>query len=129
ILTEAKVAVTPMDGFVRFAGTMEFSGNNTLISKNRIRSIDTAIQKYYKDIRLSEDELNAAVSGLRPVSPDGLPFIGKSLKYSNLTVASGHSMMGWSLGPITGKLVSQIIAKQQPLVDLSPFKVERFHRP
>ena len=128
ILTEAKVAVTPMEGFVRFAGTMEFSGNNTIIRKNSVLSIDKSIQKYYKDVKLSEEEINSAVSGLRPVSPDGLPFVGKSSIFSNLTVASGHSMMGWSLGPATGKLVSQVIGEHTPFVDLAPFSIERFHR-
>lgn len=128
ILTEAKVAVTPMEGFVRFAGTMEFSGNNTVIRKNRILSIDTSIGKYYKDVRLSDEEINSAVSGLRPVSPDGLPFIGKSSKFSNLTVAAGHAMMGWSLGPATGKLVAEVIGKEKPFLDLTPFCVDRFHR-
>lgn len=127
ILTEAKVAVTPMDGFVRFAGTMEFSGNNTLIRKNRVEAIDKAVQNYYSEIKLNEQEKEAAVSGLRPVSPDGLPFIGRSEAYSNLTVASGHSMMGWSLGPATGKLVSEILGNRKPFMDISPFRVERFN--
>lgn len=127
ILSEAKVAVTPMDGFVRFAGTMEFSGNNSVIRKNRVQSIGDAVQKYYSDVKLTEEEQEAAVSGLRPVSPDGLPFIGRSKVYPNLTVASGHAMMGWSLGPATGKLVSELIGDRKPFMDLAPFRVERFH--
>lgn len=126
ILVEGKVAVTPMAGFTRFAGTMEFSGNNTFIRKPRVTAIANSAESYYKKLKISEEDRAAAVSGLRPVSPDGLPFIGKASAYKNLTVAAGHSMMGWSLGPITGKLVSQIISEKTTSINLDPFKVERF---
>jgi len=126
ILVEAKVAVTPMDGFVRFAGTMEFSGNNSTIRSNRVEAIANSVKSYYRNVELTGEEKEAAHSGLRPVSPDGLPYIGKSSEYENLTIATGHSMMGWSLGPITGKLVSQLIAKKNPSINLDPFKPERF---
>ena len=126
ILVEAKVAVTPMDGFTRFAGTMEFSGNNSIIRKNRVETISKAVSAYYRDIEISSQEMENSKCGLRPVSPDGLPFIGRALKYQNLTVATGHAMMGWSLGPITGKLVSEIIEGQKTSLNLQPFNVERF---
>lgn len=127
ILVEAKVAVTPMKDFTRFAGTMEFSGNNVIIRKSRVKAIADSVQSYYKNIQINEEEKSAAVSGLRPVSPDGLPFIGKTRDYKNLTVAAGHAMMGWSLGPVTGKLVSEIIAGQPLSLNLDPFKVDRFN--
>ncbi|MFI2743536.1 NAD(P)/FAD-dependent oxidoreductase [Zhouia sp. PK063] len=126
ILAEAKVAVTPMEGFTRFAGTMEFSGNNNYIRKERVEAIANAVKKYYNNTELSSEEKNTAVSGLRPVSPDGVPFIGKTSKFTNLTVATGHAMMGFSLGPITGKLVEEIISNKKSTVNLSPLKVERF---
>lgn len=128
ILAESKVAVTPMMGFTRFAGTMEFSGNNDFIRKERVQAIAAAAGSYYRDLILSPEELSSARSGLRPVSPDGLPYLGKTSKYSNLVIASGHAMIGWSLGAITGKLVAQVVANQQPLVDLRPFDPERFRR-
>lgn len=126
ILVEARIAVTPMVDFTRFAGTMEFSGNNEIISKNRIEAIANSVSKYYNNIVLKDEEKRAAVSGLRPVSPDGLPFIGRASTYENLTIASGHSMMGWSLGPITGTLVTEIISERPTSVCLDPFRVDRF---
>jgi D-amino-acid dehydrogenase len=63
---------------------------------------------------------------LRPVSPDGLPYIGKSSKCKNVTFATGHAMMGWSLGPVTGKLVSEIISDKKTSLEISPFSVDRF---
>ncbi|WP_067029407.1 NAD(P)/FAD-dependent oxidoreductase [Allomuricauda sp. CP2A] len=126
ILVDAKVAVTPMEGFTRFAGTMEFSGNNAIVRKERVEALATAVKRYYADFEINKEEKDKATSGLRPVSPDGLPYIGKTSKYGNLTIAAGHAMMGWSLGPITGKLVAEGITKTVPSVDLKPLSPERF---
>lgn len=126
ILTEAKCAVTPMQGFTRFAGTMEFSGNTTTVQANRVEAIASAANRYYKDLSISEEEKGAAKSGLRPVSPDGLPFIGRTPKFKNLSIAAGHAMMGWSLGPITGKLITALICQQESILDLRPFAINRF---
>jgi len=65
-------------------------------------------------------------SGLRPCSPDGLPYIGRSNSISNLVVATGHAMMGISLAPATGLLVSQLVDQEPNEIDISPFRVERF---
>lgn len=127
ILAEAKVAVTPMRNFTRFAGTMEFSGNNNLIRKDRVAAISTAVSNYYDGISLHQAELGEANSGLRSVTPDGLPYIGKISNYKNLVIATGHAMVGWSLGAATGKIVSQIVADQKPIVSLNPFYIERFN--
>ncbi|MCK7589106.1 FAD-dependent oxidoreductase [Subsaxibacter sp. CAU 1640] len=125
ILAEAKVAVTPMNGFTRFAGTMEIAGINHHINKIRVEAIANAASRYYPDIRLSEDEKNAAACGLRPVTPDGLPYIGKSSRCENLTIAAGHAMMGWSMGTGTGKLVAEIISKKMPSMSLEMFNPDR----
>ncbi len=125
ILMEAKVAVTPMNGFTRFAGTMEIGGINHTINPVRVNAIADAGQNYYNGLKITEEEKKEVQCGLRPCSPDGLPFIGKSSKCINLTIASGHAMMGWSLGPATGKLVSEIISEQKPTLDLKPFHPDR----
>ena len=125
ILLEAKVAVTPMNGFTRFAGTMEIGGINHDINPVRVNAIAKAGESFYKGLKISEAEKNDAQCGLRPCSPDGLPFIGKSSKCNNLTIASGHAMMGWSLGPATGKLVSEIISEKKTSLDLNPFHPDR----
>ncbi|MBA4746043.1 MAG: FAD-dependent oxidoreductase [Muricauda sp.] len=126
ILVDARMAVTPMNGFTRFAGTMEFSGNNDTIQKERVEALAKAVKTHYRDVEIQADELNKATSGLRPVSPDGLPYIGKTSKYHNLTIAAGHAMMGWSLGPVTGKLVAQEIAKAKTMVNLASLSPDRF---
>lgn len=126
ILAESKIAITPMKGFTRFAGTMEFSGNNSVIRKERIEAIAAAVPLHYRNVCITEEEKAGARSGLRPVSPDGLPYIGRSRQYENLTLAAGHAMIGWSLGAITGKLVTQVISGSKPDVDLQPLNPERF---
>ncbi|WP_149275548.1 NAD(P)/FAD-dependent oxidoreductase [Pareuzebyella sediminis] len=125
ILMESKMAVTPMKGFTRFAGTMEFSGINDTIRQERVKAIAEGAKKYYPDISITEEEMKAAKTGLRPVSPDGLPYIGKPEEYQNLTIATGHAMMGWSLGPATGKLVSEIISGSKTSMDISAFSPDR----
>ncbi len=125
ILAEAKVAVTPMHGFTRFAGTMEIAGVNHDINKIRVEAIANAASKYYPDVKLTTEEKDGAAAGLRPVSPDGLPYIGKSCKCKNLTIATGHAMMGWSMGTATGKLVSEIISEQKPSLELNPYNPDR----
>lgn len=125
ILAEAKAAVTPMNGFTRFAGTMEIAGINHNINKVRVEAIANAAKRYYPNIELTEKEKNNAACGLRPVSPDGLPYIGRSSKCKNLTIAAGHAMMGWSMGTGTGKLVAEIISEQKPSLNLSPFNPDR----
>ncbi|MBO3099460.1 NAD(P)/FAD-dependent oxidoreductase [Gelidibacter pelagius] len=125
ILSEAKVAVTPMHGFTRFAGTMEIAGINQDINKARVDAIAHAVTKYYPEITLDQEDKNNAQAGLRPVSPDGLPYIGRSKKCVNLTIATGHAMMGWGLGPATGKLVSEVISNKKTTLNLDPFHPDR----
>ena len=125
ILMEAKMAVTPMNGFTRFAGTMEFSGNNNIVRKERVLAIAKGAHSFYPELEINSVEIESAKTGLRPVSPDGLPYIGKSTSIKNLTIATGHAMMGWSLGPATGKLVSELINDKKTSMDIAAFSPER----
>ena len=126
ILSEAKVAVTPINGQLRFAGTMEVCGNDLSVNKRRVGGIIRSAQKYFPSY---QDEDFAGVepwAGLRPCSPDGLPYIGRISGYSNLTVATGHSMMGLSMGPVTGKLVSELLGAGEPCLDIRRLDPLRF---
>jgi D-amino-acid dehydrogenase len=125
ILMEAKVAVTPMKGFTRFAGTMELSGINHIIRTERVRAIAKAAENYYTNVHIQEEEIARAQCGLRPLTPDGLPYIGRTSQLNNLTIATGHAMMGWSLGPATGKLVSQILSNKKLSMPIDGFHPQR----
>ena len=126
VLADAKVAVTPMGETLRFAGTLEMAGLDLSINKRRVNAILKAVPQYLPDIRPENQRLIEIWRGLRPCTPDGLPFLGRLSTYDNLTIAAGHAMIGLSLGPITGKLVSQVVEHEKPEIDLSMLKVERF---
>ena len=125
ILMESKVAVTPMQGFTRFSGTMEIAGINNTIRMNRVEAIAGAASNYYEGVQLPQEDLEQAKCGLRPLSPDGLPFIGRHSSCENLVMATGHAMMGWSLGPGTGKLVSELISDKKASMNINAFSPER----
>ena len=125
IFAEAKSAVTPMNGFTRFAGTMEIAGIDHKVNIKRVRAISRAATQYYPNIKLTEEEINSAACGLRPVTPDGLPYIGRSDKCDNLTIATGHAMMGWSMATATGKLVQETIDNKKPSLSMELFNPDR----
>ena len=125
LLLDAKMAVTPMKGHTRFAGTMEFSGINTKIRRERVDAIARGAQQFYTDLQISEETIANAQCGLRPVSPDGLPYIGRTANVKNAVIATGHAMMGWSLGPATGLLVSELINGEQTSLDIAPYHPDR----
>jgi D-amino-acid dehydrogenase len=125
ILSEAKVAVTPMNGFTRIAGTMEIAGINKNISKARVDTIVKLSKNYYPDLKIKSTDINNASSGLRPVSPDGLPYIGRSSKCDNLIIATGHAMMGWSMATATGLIVSEILEKKKLSLNIESYSPDR----
>ncbi|MCW5912582.1 MAG: FAD-dependent oxidoreductase [Cyclobacteriaceae bacterium] len=126
IFLEARVAVTPMGNDLRFGGTMEITGVNHNISMNRVKGIADAIPRYYPDMKVPVPKVENVWHGLRPCSPDGLPYLGRSQKIRNLIFATGHAMMGLSLGPGTGKIVADLVSGQQPEVNMQPFDPERY---
>lgn len=131
ILSEAKVAVTPFNNEIRFGGTMELgvlaNQERRGISQNRIKGLLKSAARYLPAFKSENIDQSQFWFGFRPCSPDGLPIIGRCHPYTNLTVSTGHAMMGLSLGPISGKLVSEIITGSKTSVDLAPFDPNRFH--
>ena len=127
ILTEARVAVSPMGDALRVGGTMEICGTDARIDPLRVRSIVDAVARYYPEFSSEDFAGIRPWQGLRPCSPDGLPYIGRPARFANLTMATGHAMMGVSLGPITGQLVSQIVSGARPEIDLTLLSPDRYH--
>lgn len=125
ILTEAKVAVTPMGNDLRIGGTLEISQLSPKINAARLAGILENIPKYYPQLKIKTPPLKEVWHGFRPCTPDGLPHIGKAKKYPNLTIATGHAMMGMSLGAATGKLVSEIVTDQKTTISTNLFVPER----
>lgn len=128
LLMEARVAVTPMGGKLRVGGTMEIAGLDRSVDPVRLRGILRALPRYYPGFR-EEDFAGLEVwSGLRPCSPDGMPYLGRSERHANLTVATGHAMMGLSLGPVTGRIVGELLAGDAPSVELGTMAVGRLSK-
>ena len=126
ILSEARVAVTPMLNALRFGGTMEITGNDLSINPSRVRGIVKAVPKYLPEFNNDDFQDVKPWAGLRPCSPDGLPYLGRFARYENLSVATGHAMMGLSLGPITGKLMAQVLSGEQPSIALDSLSPDRY---
>ncbi len=127
ILLEARVAITPMsERLIRFGGTMEIGGINDHINMNRVKGIIKSVPNFFPDYRLEMPQKEEVWYGLRPCSPDGLPYIGRASRLSNVVIATGHAMMGLSLAPGTGHLVQQLVDNQATSLDLKLYNPERY---
>ena len=126
IFTEARLAVTPMGSALRIGGTMELAGLNEAINPVRVRGIITSALKYLPAFKASDFDGIQPWRGLRPCSPDGLPYVGRTSKFANLSLATGHAMMGLSLGPITGRLMAQVLSDEPPEFDLGLLSPDRY---
>ena len=113
IFSEARVAVTPMGSSLRFGGTMELSGLTEEIDPRRVQGIIKSIPRYYPDFEPGDFTGIQPWRGLRPCSPDGLPYIGRTRSQANLTIASAHAMMGLTLGPVTGQMVAACLTGEK----------------
>lgn len=123
ILVEARVAVTPMQNGLRFGGTMELGEPSHSINRKRVQGIIESIPKFFPKFNSTHFANLPVWHGLRPCSPDGLPYVGRIRSCPNIVVASGHSMMGLSLGPVTGMLVAETLANEKtslPIDQLDP---------
>lgn len=124
VLHESSVFCTPMDTVVRFAGTMEFSGMNHVMRPARLRQLTSAARKAFPDLGTARPVSEWV--GLRPMSVDGLPIVGPLGGVDGLTVATGHGMLGLTLGPVTGEIIARVVMEgDDPRAGgLSP---QRFH--
>jgi len=126
VLSETKVAVTPMDGRLRCAGLLELAGFDGSVDGRRVRPILDEAARYVPRVRPDAPEQEEVWTGFRPCTPDGLPLIGPVPSIDNLIVATGHGMMGVSMSPVTGRLVAEIVEGESPSHDLSPLSPTRF---
>lgn len=109
ILTEARIAVTPIGSSLRFGGTMEIAGLDESVNQSRIRGIVKSIPQYFPKFQVEDFAHCQPWVGLRPCSPDGLPYLGRSSRWRNVVISTGHAMMGISLSMVSGRIVSEII--------------------
>jgi D-amino-acid dehydrogenase len=124
VLGESLVFCTPMDGFVRLAGTIEFSGLNQEIRRPRLEQLTNSSSRYLRTI--GDAAVRSEWCGLRPCLPDGLPAVGPLSPYTGLFIATGHAMMGLTLGPVTGSLIAECVLDGSPSIDITALCPGRF---
>ena len=114
--------ITPMEQGLRVVGTVEFGGLKNPLSKPRIKNLINNAKYMLGDLPEHEDEW----LGFRPTLPDFLPVIGPSKNYKNIFYCFGHHHLGWTLGPISGKIIANMIAQENTNLNLSPYSSTRF---
>lgn len=124
VLGERFVFCTPMDGRVRYAGTLEFSGENHVMRPRRLEQLTESAKEYLQGV--GDTPSVSEWCGLRPCTPDGLPVIGPVPGHPGIFAANGHAMLGLTLGPITGQLMAEYILDGAPSMNLDALSVARF---
>ncbi len=114
--------MTPMEQGLRVVGTVEFGGINNPLSKSRIKNLVLNAKDMLDGLSEHTDEW----LGFRPTLPDFLPVIGPSKNYKNVFYSFGHHHLGWTLGAISGKIISKMVANEKTNLDLKPYSSERF---
>ena len=124
LLSEAKVALTPLGDALRFAGTLELAGLDLRVNARRVAAILRAVGRFLPG--LAAGPRIETWRGLRPLTPDDRPIIGRPRAFENLVVATGHGMSGISQAPMTAQLVAEICRGEAPGLPLGPFSPDRF---
>lgn len=126
LLAEARVAVSPIsEGSIRFTSGMDLGYFDSKIANSRLAGIKKSIAEYYHAMNDVKIDAGSVWQGHRPCSFDGLPYIGKASGFENVYIATGHAMLGITLGPATGKLISELISGETSSISLTPFLPER----
>ena len=105
---------------------MEISGINNKILVKRMQGVYDSAKRFYPGLKIEFPPADKIWSGLRPVTPDGLPYIDRAEKYNNVLIAGGHAMLGISEATGTGRLVTDIIQHKTSDIDVSAFRLNRF---
>jgi D-amino-acid dehydrogenase len=124
VLAETLVAVTPLDGGLRLAGTVELSGLDLTVATHRLEHLRRGARDYIRAIDGARVE--STWCGLRPLTADGLPVIGWAPRVGGVYIATGHAMMGFLLGPLSGRLVAESILDGAPSMEIGPMRADRF---
>jgi D-amino-acid dehydrogenase len=119
-----KVLITPIGHRLRFAGTMEFAGLDLTLNQKRADAVlRGGVEVMAKAPSLQNVQ---AWCGLRPCTPDGLPIVGRAPTHPHVYLSTGHAMLGYTLGPITGKLIAEMIAGERSSIGIHQLRVDRF---
>lgn len=123
VLAETSVFCTPLDDFTRLAGTLEFSGLNHDLHRGRLDQLTSAAREYLSGV--GDAEPRSEWCGLRPCTPDGMPYVGPVPGQDGLFVATGHAMLGLTLGPVTGQIISEQVLEGRTTLPAGALGVDR----
>ena len=123
VLAETSVFCTPLDDFTRLAGTLEFSGLNHELHRGRLEQLTDAARQYLSGV--NDAPPRSEWCGLRPCTPDGMPYVGPVPGQDGLFVATGHAMLGLTLGPVTGQIISEQVLDGRTTLPAAPLRVDR----
>ena len=124
VMPERNVAVTPFDDGLRFGSMMEFVGFDDTLREKRVDQLKQSGRDYFRSPPSGAPE--EVWFGWRPMTWDSLPIIGRSPKVKNAVIAAGHGMMGVTMAPATGRLVSELVGERTPHIPAAPFSPARF---
>jgi D-amino-acid dehydrogenase len=124
VLMEERIFASPIDDFLRLAGTMEFSGFNLVARPKRLEMLAIGAARYFPEV--PQLAVRSRWCHLRPMTPDGLPVIGRLPRVTNVWMGTGHGMLGFTQGPVTGKLLAEGTLGDEPSIDLSAVRPDRF---
>lgn len=123
LFEEHRVAITPMQSAYRIGSTMEFAGYDPRLNPKRLRLLREGAAVYLREPHC--EPVLESWYGWRPMTPDSMPYIGRTPSIDNVYVAAGHGMLGVSMSPATGRLIAELVSGQQPHIDPRPFDVAR----
>lgn len=126
MISERKIIITPMPGRIRFGGTMTFEGFDTSVDEIRTRPLKRTVELYCPELEATGRPVPSARSGFRPCTTDGMPVVGRPRNWDNVVVAAGHGTLGMTNGPITGKLVADLLSETPSSIDITPLSPNRF---
>lgn len=127
IFAEEKVTMTPMKGTLRFAGTMEIIGTDKSINPKKISGLKKSVCRYAPEFTMKDLDVDDIWVGLRPISPDGLPYVGALDKYDNVYTSTGQAMMGMSLSPASGEIIADLITNKKAEFEHSLIDPNRYN--
>lgn len=126
LLSEGKVAISPLGDRIRIGGTLELSGLGTGVSARRLAGIRHTVREYMPT--LEQTRVLETWSGFRPLTPDGLPLAGRAGRYRNVLVATGYGHIGMGLAPAIGELIAGLAKEETPVIDPGPLRPDRYRR-
>ena len=124
-MQESRVIATPLPNRLRLAGTLELAGHDLGLDPIRIAALRRAAARVLPAVTTARP-VREVWAGLRPCAPDGLPMIGRAVPWRNLILATGHAMLGLTLAPITGVLVTELVQNERARLNLPSLSPDRF---